>query len=546
MKRALIACLALLCVDGVSVGQDHIDATVVSVSGRSVYINVGRNLGVAPGARVVFRLRNGDQVAATVVDVSSNNARAELEDGTAVPSTDDRAMVDVESPAPEGTAASAEPSRAIPEHPPWRAQLDPNAKDAPLLSPAFGAAPNQQPTTIRGRVFTTFRNTQDLQNDNSYIYARAGLWFEARNPFNDGGRILFRGDSTYQGATGPYFDSDELEGRIQRFSYAWGLDQNAPFRGEIGRFFSYYLPELGIVDGAEGAFRFDGGVSIGAGAGYYPTTTEDLFGGDDYGFHVFADYQPDGLDRTLQATLGFQQTFHQGEADRSVVIGRFVANPSDDLRLFGLVKVDLYDSNDSLESGTAEVTQAFAQASFRFSPSSGANISYVHTSWPELKRSEFALMPPELVSDGYVDRVSTTLWTRFDKNWRGSLRGYYWKDQSRDGYGGEAGVDWSLPTAVASSLFASVYYEDAAYTTGFGVRLQAQADLGDFMLFVGYDGFAYTTDTVVPGQSEYIRNSIRGDIGWGSGPWWWDIDATYNFGDYENSIAIGISAEYRF
>ena len=43
--------------------------------------------------------------------------------------------------------------------------------------------------------------------------------------------------------------------------------------------------------------------------------------------------------------------------------------------LFGMVMVDLYDSNDTLETSTYEVTQAVAQASFKFTPTTGGIFS---------------------------------------------------------------------------------------------------------------------------------------------------------------------------
>lgn len=557
MKRLAYIVPTILCV--AAAPQPDIQARVASVSGRSVYLSAGRNAGVRSGARVVFRLRNGQLVESTISDVTSNNARAEIEDGLSLPVAGDTAEIEAPEPVtspPESGGASDGASNGgsgqitanqpIPEHPPWQLKEGQRNPDTPLLSPAFGTRPEDRPMTVTGRVYSTLRLIKDLEHENEYLYARTGLWLEAKNPLGNGGRLRFQGDAQYRGVSGPYDDDSEGDGRVHRFSYAWGLDENAPFRGEIGRFFSAWLPELGIVDGGEGALRFENGLSLGAGAGYYPSTTEDLLGGDDYGFHVFADYQPDTAERVFQGTIGFQQTFHEGEADRSLVVGRVIANPTDDIRLFGLIMVDLYGSEDTIETSTAEITQLLAQASFRLTPTSGALASVIHTSWPELKRSEFDLFPPELIADGYVDRVSGTYWTKLDDDWRLSTRGHYWRDQSRTGYGGEVGLDWSLPTETPSSLLGAIYYEDSAYTTGAGLRLQTITDLGGARLFVGYDGFAYTTDTETSGSNDFLRHSIRSDIGWGTGQWYWDIEGSYSFGGEEQSFTIGASVQYRF
>jgi hypothetical protein len=581
MKRVLIGCLALMCVGGLATADAEISATVVAVSGRSVYLDVGRKAGVFQGARVKFRLKSGALVTATIADVSANNARAEFEDGTTMPVPEDRAEVEVEAPAPKppvaaetapasgqagaadaassaaaqtgagqaGTTTPAAP-RTVPDHPPWKQTLAPQNADAPLLAPAFGTRPEDRPVTIKGRSYSVLRAIRDQRNGNDYLYARTGLSLEMRNAFGDGGRLRFQGDTEYRSVKGPWDDESESRSRVQRFSYAWGLDKDAPFRGEVGRFFSAWLPELGIVDGGEAALRFENGVSVGAGVGYYPTTTEDLLGGDDYGFHVFADYQPDaggaGGARTFQGTIGFQQTFHEGEADRSLLVGRVTANPTEDIRLFGLAMVDLYGSDDTIETSSAELTQLQAQASFRFTPATGASVSLIHTSWPELKRDDYSFLPPEMIGDGYVDRLSAMFWTKLDEDWRLTARSHAWRDDTREGYGGELSLDWTLPTETASSLYGSVYYEDSAYTTGAGVRLQGHTNLGAFHLFLGYDGFAYNTDTVTGGPSDHLRHAVRGDVSWGEGQWFWDIDAAYTFGDDEESFALGVSVQYRF
>lgn len=544
MIRPILTAGALACLAGFALAEGSIDATVVSVAGNSIYLDAGRDAGVVAGARVVFRLASGELVEATVIDVTAGNARAELKPGSAMPSPGDGASIDAPEPEP---GQANEPARTPPPaHAPWRSQLpaDPNA---PLLAPAFGTRPGDRPTTVHGRVYSTYRFIDDRANDRSYSYGRSGLWLEAHNLLGDGGRFRFQGEGEYRSASSINSDNEGLDASVLRLSYAWGLDREAPFRGEVGRFVSFYMPELGIFDGVEGALRLENGLSVGAGTGYYPMDTEELpTAGDDFGFHVFADYRDEESPRLFQATLGYQQTFHEGEADRSVVVGRILANPTDSVRLFGMAMVDLYDSTDTLETSAAEVTQAVAQASFRFTPTTGGILSYTRTAYPELDRDEFAYLPPWLVTDGFVDRVSGSWWTKLDPNWRLSARGNWWRDQSREGYGGEVSLDWSLPTETPSSLLAAIYFDDAAYVSGTGLRLQGQMQFGDFHCFLGYDGFMYTTETDFGDASDRFSNRIRGDVTWQHGQWFLDVEGSYVFGDDEDAVTLGVSAQYRF
>ena len=54
---------------------------------------------------------------------------------------------------------------------------------------------------------------------------------------------------------------------LDRLSYRMGGEQYSPYRLEIGRFTSFYLPEVGTVDGAEGALVLEDGLSIGGAVG---------------------------------------------------------------------------------------------------------------------------------------------------------------------------------------------------------------------------------------------------------------------------------------
>lgn len=556
MKRLLTVCSAVLLMARIALADATIEGRVISIAGNSAYINIGRDNGTFVGAKVIFKLRSGELVEATITELTAGNARVDLAPGSVLPTMGDRVDVEVK---PSEQAPTAEAPKQTPEqkseeqsgekkpteHPPWKSEFtkDPNA---PLLAPAFGTRPEDRPMTVKGRSYSTIRVTEDFESGNTYTYARSGLWLDVRNPLGDGGRLLFQGESEYRSQSAVNSDNEGFDANLMRLSYAWGLDREAPLRGEVGRFVSVWLPELGIFDGAEAAVRLENGISLGAGAGYYPTDTEELpEGTDDFGFHAFADYQDESAPRLFQATVGYQQTFDSGENDRSLVIGRVLANPSDDVRLFGMAMLDLYDSNDTLETSTAELTQAVGQASFRFTPTTGGILSYSHYAYPELNDDPSVFVPPWLVTDGFVDRFSGTWWTKVDKDWRLSLRGNWWQDQSREGYGGEASLDWTMPTERPSLSYIAVYYEDAAYTEGLGLRLQNQTQFGDFNLLLGYDGFMYTTDVDL-GESGYLNNAIRSDITWSKGPWFVDLDVSYLFGDGVDAVTVGISVQYRF
>lgn len=555
MTRFVASIMLVVCVGGVVHAKAPLDALVVSVSGRSVYINAGRNARIASGARVVFSLTTGERIEATIVDVAASSARAELSEGSLVPAINDRAEVEVEvavetsAAVPGGTSqqpAGTPEATPIPTHPPWSRQEGQRTSDTPLLAPAFGTSPKERPTVVKGRVFTNVRVTRDLENASTFTYMRAGTWLEVHNPFGDGGRILFEADTDYRNSGTSGGDTSDQNSRLKRLSYAWGLDQHATFRGEAGRFYSQTLPEIGLIDGGEAAIRFEDGWSIGGGAGMYPSPSDTLNSGDDYGFHLFADYQAEDDNRWLQSTAGFQQTWHLGEVDRSLVIGRVNVRPNTDLSIFGSLLVDLYGPGDTVKTQVADITQLVAQATYQLDPKAGINGSFTRTTWPELKRDEFVNLPPELIADGFVNRASGSACRKVGDEVRLTGRAHYWTDQDRTGHGAEASADWNAGGESNESYYGSVYYEDSTFTKGVGARLQGRRDLGPVRVFAGYDVFGYSTNTLFAGDGNFLRHSLRASVNWSRGKWSWDIETGYTFGTSEESLNLGAYVQYRF
>lgn len=544
---ALVVLAGVAPLMGVQPGTTRIDASVVSVSGRSVYINAGRSAGVAVGARVVFVLSDGSRVEGVVADVSASSSRAEIPTDAASPMVNDRAELDAPAREP-GAAPEPVPNerREVPAHPPWTRQPEQRGEDQPLLAPAFGTPPQERPTSISGRVFATFRHTKDVENDSDSSYGRLGTWLEVRNAFKDGGRLRFEGDADLRVFDTFGENEARTKARVQRLSYAWGLDQDAPTRVEVGRYFSVYLPEIGLIDGAEAARRFQNGWSVGGGVGLFPTPGNELNWGDDYGAYAFAEYRPESESVWSQGVIGFQQTLHKGEVDRTLLVARGAMRPNKQWSLFGSALIDLYDSDDDLKDAPIGLTQLIAQASYRPTKATSVSGTYSRTTWPQLKREEFALLPAGLVSDGYVDRVSGSVRHDLTESWRLTGRGHAWQDQDRDGFGGEAGAEWTSVGPNQLWLAGSLYLENAAFVDGYGARLQGRKDFGTVRVSAGYDVFLYEQNSLVNMGESATRHTVRGDVSFSTGSWSWDIDASYNVGDDENAWSLGLYVQYRF
>jgi hypothetical protein len=82
---------------------------VTSASGRFVYLDLGRDAGIAPGQIVRLFVPGAVEVQATVRSVSATSSRAELPPGVASPPVGSRGEIETPKPKPSSEISSARP-----------------------------------------------------------------------------------------------------------------------------------------------------------------------------------------------------------------------------------------------------------------------------------------------------------------------------------------------------------------------------------------------------------------------------------------------------
>ncbi len=520
---------------------------VTAAAGRSVFIDHGRSDGVVVGARVRFTPAGETPSDGVVADVASNSARVDLFTNV-VPRLGSPGEVEVpESPRPATqptTRPTTAPTQAIPTHPPWKRQEAERSPDAPLLSPAFPLSPSGRPSTFHGRVYTDEELALDRGSgrDNRYLRSRTGTAFTLTNPFGQGGELNFDGEYDYRDATDLDSRSDLI---INRLSYAIGTDAAAPYRVEAGRFTSYFLPEIGWVDGIEAAVRLDNGFSLGGGMGGYPRPFIDQDIGQDLGLHLFADYQSKGTSQ-LAGTIGVQQTWHNGSFDRSLLIARGSVWATKALWLYGSLTTDLYTSGDEVKSSAPQATTAWFQARYTPTVNEGASLSYSHFSWADIQSRNYPPVPLEIIRTGRVERLELAVWRDIVPNLRPTLRVNYFNDDRTSGFGGEADLDWSKIGGQPLTWHNAVFYAAGDYTDDYGFRTQLSATHGDFDANVGYEMLRSISAGTQTESGVIPQNAVRAGVGWQHGDWYYNVNADYYFGNHDEAYRVGARIEYRF
>ncbi len=537
-------------------GTIVLQAHVTSASGRFVYLDVGRDAGVAPGQTVRLFVPGAVEIQAMVRAVSATSSRAELPLGIASPPIGSRGEIEIQKPRPAspsqppssgGSSSTSVTKRPVPAHPPWKRTLDPRDPNQPLLVPTFGQRPDERPVTWDGR---TFLNTQWSSDDggarnNEFWLMRAGVAGEANNLMGYGERTRFAGEFDDRSANvDGSGDTDSAQARVDQLSTQFGTEKWSPYGAEAGRFFSQHLPEIGLVDGVEGVARYQNGFRAGAGVGSYPLPFPNRDTGADLGVHAFADYVSDEQ-RTFAAAAGFQKTWHEGAPDRDMMLLRVEHRPGGGVSFFGSAKIDLYTSGDTRKGAGVGLTELLAQARYDVT-AYGVGLQASHFEWPDLKRAEYVVLPDSLVRNGKLDRLSLSGWTRVHEDVRLTARVDQWADDDESGTAWELGTDWNGALGDSSSITAQVFQSNGAAQSGPGFRLLARKTIGDVWLNAGYRWYGYDVEGLITGPESYVRQSFEFGAAWMIGDMDLNVQVERWFGDQEDAYAISLYAQWRF
>ena len=535
--------------------------TVTAVGDRSVYLDHGRDVGLKPGVFVRLFPPGAGEIEVEVRVVSQTSARADVPIGLAVPPVGTRGEARVVRPAGDGKPAigQGQGQGDKPAHPGWARREPPRAAGQPLLVPTYGQRPDERDATLDGRLFASYLWNRDRggDSDSDYSLLRTGVRADATNWLGGAERVRFAAEfDERRAAVADRPDAVDQTGRIDLGSVAFGSEGYAPYGVEVGRFFSVHLPEIGLVDGVEGVLRYQGGLRVGGGTGAYPRPFPARDAGDDVGVHGFVDWTADDR-RTVAAALGVQKTWHRGDADRDLLLARGEWRPWERVALLGSAKVDWYDGDDwDADPATGrpadpkgqgfELTEAMLQARVD-AGDFGFGAMATRFTWPALRRVEYQMLPIELVTDGYIERIGV------NGSWRASAavalraRVDQWRDQDRDGATIGGDVDWRGAWSPTAAVTVSMFVNDGGYAAGPGARLLLRERLGDVGLRAGYRWYRYELGDLATGPEDFVRQSV--ELGAGcpiaaDG----DLDLTFErwFGDREDAFALALYLQWRF
>lgn len=531
--------------------------------GASVEVDRGSSDGLEIGDVVTFSPREGGSLRGSVVRVEERTAVVEMRDPSRLPATGTRGEVTIpgsrlagsEDPLqPEGVPEVEQPGpeqEGDAEHPPWQNGDESYSSGMPLLAEVRAVRPEDRDARLTGRVYLIadyiYADTDDDTRSDAFLRGGTDLLLE--NPFGIGGGLSFDGEYNYKRTDVPdQDDEDETELRVDRLSYNLGGTRYSSRRMEIGRFLQYGMPEFGLLDGFEYGRRKDNGQRYGASIGLMPEPDPDLESGNDFQVSGWYRWVSDATEE-MSASGGYQKTWHNGNADRDLFVGKFTYLPPEGWNFLSTAWIDFYTSGDDAKGSGLGLTQAYARTGHRWASGDGVNVTYSHISFPEIDRNEFLPVTEDQLEDDHSDRVGLDGWTWLSRETRFSGDAGVWVDEDESGGDLEFGLEMDELFQHRSKTGLFLFGTAGEFSNVLGTRLSYGRFTEDGRWDVSYEYANHDQEGFDEDNDDVFQHWLRAnrDFFTASG---WDLSVTANarYWDFDSSWSwsLGVFAQRSF
>jgi len=382
------------------------------------------------------------------------------------------------------------------------------------------------------------------QVDQSFTNVRTGLDLGIENPFRRAGELDIRGNVFSRLVDSEGTNDTETEVALDRLSYSFGGLRGQPNRYEIGRFLHHEFPEFGLHDGVDFMHRFGSGSRAGASLGYLPEPSDSLPTGRDLGFDLYYRYVADESEN-LAMGLGYQKTWHEGKADRDLVVGNLNWVPSSRARVFASAWADYYTGSDDLKDPGFELTQLQVNGNLRWD-AFGVGLFASQIRFPQLLRNEFNDTNAQELARQRVRRIGLSSWYAQSPTVRWDARVNAWEDDEDTGGGGDLRVTLRNLLWDRGACSAGVFSNTGNFSSGQGLRLSASrnTDLGAFRLAYDVTDFQQDDGTV---NGDILQQAVTANYDRSIGESWdLSVFSQVMARDGDHSTTLGITLSKRF
>jgi hypothetical protein len=533
-------------------GDEQIALRVTSARPGSAIVDHGSADGLAVDDRVRFFPRGERVVEGTVTELEQRAATVELRDPVLLlaPGTRGEAWIPAERLAalaePEDVEPLAPPATDVPPHPPWENQDEEWRAGEPLLARIEARRPEDRPARISGRFIAIADQIWSTEDDRTSGFYRAGMDVSYENLTGRADSLHFDGEANYRHTDVPDLDDqEESRLRLDRLSYTRGGHRFAPQRWEFGRFLQQGMSEFGVLDGAEWTLRGSEGDRFGFSAGFMPEPDLDHDTGEDFQLSGHYRWVFDESEQ-LAASGGYQKTFHEGNADRDLVVGKLQVAPRGPWSFHGTAWVDFYTDGDD-EKPFLELTQTVLDAGRAWESGSSLHLSLTHLAFPQIDRDEFLPVTDEELAEAHSERLGLDGRVQATRDTGISGGVGAWVDE--DDQGGDAELGFDLRDFWLENGFLEVdsFATKGSFTTTLGGRLSLGAIGERGRWSVDYELAAHRFEGFSDDNDDLPQHRLRaaGELSTDSG-WSFSGYVEGQLWDDENSLALGFYLQRSF
>jgi len=525
---------------------------VTDSSGESIFLDQGRDSGIAVGNRVLLYSRTHGILSGSIRAVSRKSSNCRLDAGSLAVEVGTRGEVFVPKRPPAAEAPGREDKAARPEHPPWTHPPGDWNSESPLLLPAFSRSASERPAEITGFAFARGSySTNQFGAGNQYLVGEAGADVSLLNVVPWEGVIRFHGEyytqvSRIDGAP----DVRETDPRLDWFSCVWGGSRRDPFRAEIGRFLQHEFAELGTLDGAEVRMGLGDHWRVGASLGEMPDYRRRVEFTGDYQGAVFGKFLSSPKEE-FSVGVAYQRTMHDGTWDRDLLVAVAEFIPSSKFSARASLWIDYYTGSELVKPQGFELTEAHAFASYRFDPGNTVGAFFTRHRRPDVLRDELA--PPgqqptpevaEMLRQNMAMYYGVYSWHRLATKIVGDARISLWSDQTHQtGVSAEAHIGFQDFFFDKDELGVTAFYTDGIYTRGPGVRLSMSRLFAPVSVLAWYEAAFYEN---VATSTSAIQHTVHLNVDASlSETWSLSVSADYRFGFQQDSMTFLFSIMMR-
>jgi hypothetical protein len=355
----------------------QVTGTITYLSGISVYIDQGRNTGIAPGDTLsVFR--KGVRVSRLVVTaVSGSSSVARPFETIIAPAVGDSVVILKIAEAPRT------------EERPFTG----------LQSPRLFPDMVPEGTTVHGRVALQYAGIGESGRHPDFSQPSAVLRLDINRLSGTGMNFTVYGRALHDMSDGFARYGEGSRTRLRLFEMSLNYDTPASWFGfSAGRVVSRYLGGLGAIDGGLLLAR-KGVLTAGILAGTQPDYRTSAFDKNHQTIAAFANFAFGGdLFRPADITVAYGRQLMQGRLDRDFLYLQSSFSPGEALYIYQSTELDLHTLVDGQQRSTPHLTNTFL------------TLSYTPVSWLNLNAgydasgSIFLLESMRTMPDSLFDR----------------------------------------------------------------------------------------------------------------------------------------------